>query len=127
MAMRFKYVRIQGKELSTRTNYPKGIFGMCWRLIKDEEMDEEDRGLFLEINDWFKEVLPMPPQCAEREKVVCFFKTENTEQMMKMITPAMWLLEKYNHPYDVVYTNFPGENIVYEDQWQVVVSLEDET
>ena len=30
----------------------------------------------------------------------------------------MWLLERYNHPYYVVYTNFPGE-IVYEDQYQV--------
>ena len=44
--------------------------------------------------------------------------------MMKMIRPAMWLLEKYHHPYYVVYTNDPGE-IVYEDQYQVVVRVED--
>ncbi|MBR2727335.1 MAG: hypothetical protein IKD71_05520 [Solobacterium sp.] len=35
-----------------------------------------------------------------------------------MINPVLWLLEKYNHPYYLVYTNFPGE-IVYEDQYQV--------
>ena len=124
--MKFKYVRIQGKEKSTRTNYAKGIFSMCWRLIKDDVMNEEDAGLFREINDWFAENLPFPPQCANREKVVCFFKTENSDEMMKMIVPAMWLLERYNHPFDVVYTNFPGGTIVYEDKYQVVVQLDEE-
>ena len=42
--------------------------------------------------------------------------------MMKMIRPALWLLEKYNHPYYLVYTNMPGE-IVYEDKYQVVVKV----
>ena len=59
-----------------------------------------------------------------REKVVCFFKTENTKEMMKLIRPALWLLEKYHHPFFVVYTNTPGE-IVYEDQYQVVVKVDD--
>ena len=36
----------------------------------------------------------------------------------------MWLLEKYNHPFYVVYTNFPGE-IVYEDEYQVAVRVDD--
>ena len=44
--------------------------------------------------------------------------------MMKMIAPLMWLLEKYEHPYYVVYTNFPGE-IVYEDEYQVVVKVDE--
>ena len=39
---------------------------------------------------------------------------------MKYIRPVMWLLEKYNHPFFLVYTNTPGE-IVYEDEYQVVV------
>jgi hypothetical protein len=34
----------------------------------------------------------------------------------------MWLLEKYNHPFFVVYTNSPGE-IVYEDEYQIVVKV----
>lgn len=42
--------------------------------------------------------------------------------MMRMIRPALWLLEKYNHPYYLVYTNTPGE-IVYEDKYQVVVRV----
>ena len=29
--MKFKYVRIQGKELAKNTMYAKGIFSMCWQ------------------------------------------------------------------------------------------------
>lgn len=122
--MNFKYVRIQGRELAENTMYAKGIFSMCWKMIQDDVMEEEDADLFKEIDSWFAEVLPYPPQCMNREKVVCFFKTENTEEMMKMINPAMWLLEKYHHPFYVVYTNTPGE-IVYEDEYQVVVKVDE--
>ena len=42
-----------------------------------------------------------------------------------MIRPAMWLLEKYDHPYYLVYTNTPGE-IVYEDQYQIAAKTDGE-
>lgn len=122
MKLNYKYMRIQGLELASNTMYAKGIFSMCWQLIQNDVMDEEDAGLFKEIDGWFAENLPWPPQCKNREKVVCFFKTENTEEMMKMIRPALWLLEKYSHPYYLVFTNTPGE-IVYEDKYQVVVRV----
>ena len=118
--MRYKYVRIQGQELAANTMYAKGVFSMCWQLIQNDVMDEEDAELFKEIDGWFAEHLPWPPQCKRRESVVCFFKTENAEEMMRMIRPALWLLDKYNHPYYLVYTNTPGE-IVYEDKYQVAV------
>lgn len=118
----YKYVRIQGQELAANTLYAKGIFSMCWQLIQNDAMEEEDADLFKEIDAWFAEELPWPEPCMRQEKVVCFFKTENTEEMMKMIRPALWLLEKYNHPYFLVYTNTPGE-IVYEDQYQVAVKV----
>lgn len=118
--MKFKYVRIQGKELAINTKYAKGIFSMFQKLIRDGVMEQEDAELFQEIDLWFSEVLPYPPQCMRRENVVCFFKTENTEFMMKMMKPLMWLLERYGQQYFVVYTNTPGE-IVYEDEYQVVV------
>ena len=120
----YKYVRIQGRELAANTMYAKGIFSMCWKLIQDDVMEEEDADLFKEIDSWFAEELPFPPLCNSRERVICFFKTENTDEMMKMIRPALWLLEKYHHPYYVVYTNDPGE-IIYEDKYQVVVRVED--
>ena len=122
---RYQYVRIQGQELAENTMYAKGIFSMCWQLIQNDAMEEEDAALFKEIDDWFAEALPWPPQCKNREKVVCFFKTANTEEMMKMIRPALWLLEKYHHPYYLVFTNSPGE-IVYEDQYQIVVKVSGE-
>ena len=116
--LNFKYVRIQGKELARNTMFAKGVFSMCWHLIQQDVMDEEDAGLFKEIDSWFAENLPWPPQCKNQEPVVCWFKTENSAEMLKMIRPALWLLERYHHPYYVVYTNDPGE-IVYEDKYQV--------
>ena len=118
MKLNYKYVRIQGQELAANTMYAKGIFSMCWQLIQNDVMEEEDADLFKEIDSWFAEHLPYPEPCKRQEPVVCWFKTENSEEMMKMIRPAMWLLERYDHPYFVVYTNSPGE-IVYEDKYQI--------
>ena len=122
--MNCKYMRIQGREDSWVTKYPKGVFGMCWRLIMDGKMDEEDEKLFRDIDKWFRENLPEPEACKNGEKVITFFKTAGTEEMQKMITPAIKLLDKYNHPYDIVFTNFVG-TIIYEDKWQVAVRVED--
>ncbi len=121
--MQFKYMRIQGREESWITKYPKGIFGMCWRMIMDGVMSKEDEELFRNIDQWFKDNLPEPEPCKNGEKVITFFKTEITELMQEKIKLAMELLDKYNHPYDVVYTNFVGA-IVYEDEWQVAVAVE---
>lgn len=120
---RFKYIRIQGRELIENTMYAAGVFAMFRDLIKNDVLDEEDRGLFEEIDNWFSNVLPYPPQCKNQERVVCFFKAENTEEMLHMIYPALWLLDKYHHPYFVVYTNTLPGNIVYEDEYQVVVEV----
>jgi len=123
--LQFKYVRIQGKELSRNTMYAKGIFSMCWKLVRNDVMEEEDAELFKEIDAWFADNLPWPPQCMNQEPVICWFKTENSEEMMKMIRPALWLLDKYKHPYYLVYTNYPGE-IVYEDKYQVAAKAGEE-
>ena len=122
--MTCKYMRIQGREDSWVTKYPKGVFGMCWRLIMDGKMSEEDENQFRGIDKWFRENLPEPEQCKNGEKVITFFKTDNTEEMQNKITPAIKLLDKYDHPYDIVYTNFVG-TIIYEDDWQVAVRVED--
>ena len=123
MNSRYKYARIQGKELAENTMYAKGVFSMCWQMVQNDVMEEEDAELFKEIDGWLAEHLPWPEPCMRREPVICWFKTENTEEMMKMIRPALWLLEKYNHPYYLVYTNSPGE-IVYEDQYQIAVKTD---
>ena len=55
--LRYKYVRIQGKELAANTMYAKGIFSMCWQLIQNNVMSEEDADLYREIDSWFAENL----------------------------------------------------------------------
>ena len=124
--MDFKYVRIQGRELSENTMVGRGIFSICMEMLRNDEMEQEDADLFKEIDDWFAQTLPWPPQCRNQEKVVCFFKTENSEMMLKMLGPVMWLLEKYRHPYYVLYTNMPGDEIVYEDEYQIAVRVSGE-
>ena len=121
--MKYKYMRIQGREESYITKYPKWIFGMCWRMIMDGIMNKEDEEIFRNIDKWFKDNLPEPEPCKNGELVITFFKVEATEEMRRIIEPAMELLDKYEHPYDVVYTNFVGR-IVYEDEWQVAVQVE---
>ena len=120
----YKYMRIQGREDSYITKYPKGIFSLCWNLIRDKKMTPEDEQLFISIDEWFKENLPEPEPCKNHETVITFFKCENAEHMIKQIEPAIALLDKYDKPYDVVYTNFVG-TIVYEDDWQIAVKVED--
>ena len=122
--MTFKYMRIQGRELSYVTKQPKGIFAMCWRMIYDGKMEEADAELFEKINEWFEQNLPNPEVCQSGDQaVITYFKTESTKEMIAQLEPALELLEKYNHPYDIVYTNFV-ENIVYEDEYQIAVRIE---
>ena len=58
MRLSYKYVRIQGLELAANTMYAKGIFSMCWQLVRDDVMEQEDADLFKEIDDWFATHLP---------------------------------------------------------------------
>ena len=122
--MSYKYMRIQGRENSYVTQYPKGVFSLCWNLIRDGMLDEQEKELFISIDEWFKENLPEPEPCKNHEKVITFFKCESTEEMRAKLEPAIALLDKYEKAYDVVYTNFIG-TIVYEDDWQVAVKVED--
>ena len=119
----WKYMRIQGREDSWVTKYPKGIFSMCWRMIMDGKMKPEDEKMFREIVDWFIANLPQPEPCRNGEKVITFFKTGMAGEMLRMIEPAVRLMDKYNHPYDIVYTNFIG-TVIYEDEWQAAVRVE---
>ena len=42
-----KYVRIQGRENSYITKYPKGVFSLCWNLIRDQLLTPEEEQLFV--------------------------------------------------------------------------------
>ena len=120
----YRYMRIQGREDSYITQYPKGVFSLCWNLIRDKVMTEEEEKLFIAVDGWFKDHLPEPEPCKNHEKAITFFKCATTGEMVKKLEPVIALLDKYHKPYDVVYTNFVG-TIVYEDEWQVAVRVED--
>ena len=122
--MEYRYMRIQGRENSYITKYPKGIFSLCWNLIKEEKLTDEEKELFISIDNWFKDNLPEPNPCKNHEEVITFFKCESTLDMVGRLKTAIALLDKYQKPYDVVYTNFVG-SIVYEDDWQIAVRVED--
>ena len=122
--MEYRYMRIQGRENSYITKYPKGIFSLCWNLIKEEKLTDEEKELFISIDNWFKDNLPEPNPCKNHEEVITFFKCESTLDMVGRLKPAIALLDKYQKPYDVVYTNFVG-TIVYEDNWQIAVQVKD--
>ena len=51
---------------------------------------------------------------------------ENTKEMLNMIYPALWLLDRYHHPFFVVYTNTLPGKVVYEDEYQVAVEVSGE-
>ena len=104
----------------------KGVFGLFVELIRSRKMEQEDADLYMEIDSWFAENLPWPEHCKRQESVVCYFKTENAGEMLKWIKPVLWLLDRYNIPYYLVYTNTPGE-IVYEDKYQIVAKVDDIT
>ena len=118
----YQYVRIQGRENSYITRYPKGVFSLCWNLIRDKVMTTEEEKLFISVDNWFKDNLPEPEPCKNHEPVITFFKTASTQHMLEKLGPAIALLEKYRKPYDVVYTNFVG-TVVYEDDWQIAVAV----
>ena len=121
--MKCRYMRIQGREESWITKYPKGIFSLCWNLIRDGVMTPEEEKKFRDIDAWFKEHLPEPEPCRNHEKVITFFKTDSTQEMREMIAPAVGILDVHEKPYDIVFTNSVG-TIVYEDEWQVAVKVE---
>ncbi len=122
--MKYKYMRIQGREDSYITKYPKGVFSLCWNLIRDEQLTSDEKEMFISIDDWFKENLPEPEPCKNHEKVITFFYFFSTLEMIEKLTPAIRLLDKHQKPYDVIYTNFVG-TIVYEDNWQIAVQVKD--
>lgn len=77
--MPYRYMRIQGRENSYITGYRKGVFSLCWNLIRDGKLNEEGKARFITIDDWFKEHLPEPEPCVNHEKVITFIKCDGVK------------------------------------------------
>lgn len=119
-----KYMRIQGRETAYRTGKPVGVFVLNWRRIRDGVYSKEDSELYDKTHKWFLEHLPEPPFYGDNndnpQGVVTWFKTEAYEEMSEKAEVLTSLLDKYNIPYDIVFSDYVGK-IVYEDKWQVGV------
>lgn len=119
-----KYVRIQGREIAYRTKKPVGIFILNWRRIRDNIYSPQDVELYNKTHKWFLDNLPQPPFYGEDNNnpqgAITWFKTENCKEMLEKIQPPIDLLDKYEIPYDIVYTDYVGK-IIYEDEYQVGV------
>lgn len=119
-----KYMRIQGRELAYRTGKPVGVFILNWRRIRDGVYSKNDSELYDKTHKWFLEHLPEPPFYGDNndnpQGAVTWFKTEAFEEMSEKSEILTGLLDKYNIPYDIVFSDYIGK-IVYEDKWQVGV------
>ena len=68
--------------------------------------------------------LPEPPFYGKDndnpQGAITYFKTEKYDEMREKADILMSLLDKYNIPYDIVFTDYVGK-IIYEDDYQVAV------
>ncbi len=115
------YVRIQVRDKGS-TGKPIGVIGACWKIHNEGKLSQEDQEIFLRVEKWFTSLLPEPPFYKEGnpQNAICYFKVDGAQKMLERITPLMYLLDKYEYEYDVVYTNYIGK-IIYEDEYQVAV------
>lgn len=111
-----KYMRIQGRETAYRTGKPVGVFVLNWRRIRDGVYSKQDSDLYEETHKWFLKHLPEPPFYGDNndnpQGAVTWFKTEAYEEMEEKANVLTTLLDKYNIPYDIVFSDYVGK-IVY--------------
>ncbi len=121
-----KYMRIQGHEYSYGTGKPTGVFSLCIRRVDNGIFSKEDAKIFNDTNQWFKDNLVQPPfyEQGNPDRAITYFKTDNYEAMREKSEILTGLLDKYNVPYDIVFTDHAGK-IIYEDEYQVGVIADD--
>ena len=66
----------------------------CTVPVFCRRLEEQEKELFISIDEWFKENLPEPEPCKNHEMAITFFKCESTEEMRSKLEPAIELLDK---------------------------------
>lgn len=114
-----KYVRIQDRWIGT-TGKPVGIFATCWYHKLEKIFSPEEIKQFEEIEKWFIDNLIQPEFYKDKDnnKAITWFKAKTSKHMIEKLLPLMDLLDKYDRPHDIIFTDYPGK-IVYEDEYQV--------
>ena len=124
----YRYVRIQGRENSYVTRYPKGVFSLCWNLIRDKALTAEEEKAYWENRAYFERVLPVPPFYAQGnpDRAVTWFKdNENGRRIWREMTFYRDMAKKYGlRLYLSACEETPGE-IIYEDDFQIAVKNPD--
>jgi hypothetical protein len=121
-----KYVRIQAR-YTGKTGKPVGIFCACHNVVHNTHDEfnatDSEKKIYETIVEWFEKNLPNPPfyEDDNSKKVITWFKTSTSKNMLERVRPLMDILSKYEVPHDVVYADHVGD-IVYEDEYQVAVT-----
>lgn len=116
------YMRIQGRELSYRTQKPVGIFHLAGGLLEMTFLVRMIKKYLLVQTSAFKDDLPEPSIYSYNNSIgaITYFKVDDTAFMFEKLEPIMDLFKKHNVAFDIVYTDFIGK-IIYEDEYQVAV------
>jgi hypothetical protein len=115
------YLRIQDRWVG-KTGKPVGIFAVCWYHCNEKIFSTEEIAQFHEIRQWFLDKLPVP-ECYNEDgnQANTWFKTPQANTLILKLEPLMALLDKYHRPYDIILTDHPPGEIIYEDDYQVGV------
>ena len=91
-------------------------------MVELESLTEEDDATYFKTEGW-RYAVKEPEELTEKARLMADTPMAPT-LLARARNPLLWLLERYRHPYYVIYTNFPGE-IVYEDDYQIVVKVDE--
>lgn len=127
--MTINYIRFHGNYSSPYTGQPYGIFVVIYHLLRDGKLTEEDARLYNETKDWFEKNLPNPPFYDDQNSIraVTWFKnSEKSTEMIERLAPFFYLAQKYDVEIIKSETEEVPGILVYEDDYQIGVSSEND-
>ena len=104
-----------------------GIFGAANRIARAGRLSQEDWLWWRANNDCFDAAYPDPAsvipdlfESAQILPVTCWFK-ESADHLLERVGGYLHLLDRYGIEWQELRSDDPGQ-ILYEDEWQVVVT-----